>query len=129
MFSPMWLRSLHAVMHVSESQSVDETAAALAKKLSAEVGVVSWEALSPHASRGALFWVDAQLDLVEVGVALAMDDVKSVRTWHEEGMLLLASASGPEDFSAFRFLIVQPFVLAAPLELPPMVKLDTDQSS
>ena len=44
-------------------------------KLAAEVSVASWNALKSHADRGALFWVDRQLDLVEVAVSIALDDV------------------------------------------------------
>ena len=96
----------------------DEVHQQLVQKLSGEVGVVSWEALSPHAERGALFWVDQSLDLVEVGVSLALDDSSSVKAWHEAQLLLPAAALNPKQFAAFRFLIIQPFVLAMPLELP-----------
>ena len=96
----------------------------LIQKLSGEVGVVSWEALSPHAERGALFWVDQSLDLVKVGVSLALDDTSSVRAWHDAKLLLPATALNPKQFAAFRFLIIQPFVLAMPLELPDTPKQD-----
>jgi hypothetical protein len=95
-----------------------EECASLLQRLSGEIGVVSWEALAPHAERGALFWVDQSLDLAEVGLCVALDDVDFVQAWHEAELLLPAAPSKPEEFAAFRFLIVQPFVLAMPLDLP-----------
>lgn len=106
------------------SEQSSGEASVLYDQLQAEVGVASWDALSPHAERGALFWVAGALDLVEVGVALALDQATSVQGWLEAGSLLLASHSGPRDFSAFRFLIVQPFVIATPLELPAAIEPD-----
>ena len=88
------------------------------EKLSGEVSVVSWSALAPHAERGALFWVDRQLDLAEVATCMALDEARSVGAWHQAGLLLPASASPPQDFVAFNFVIIQPFVLATPIELP-----------
>ena len=96
------------------------TRESLFKKLSAEVGVASWEALAPHAERGALFWVDHSLELAEVEVSLALDESDSVKAWHQAELILAAASSAPQDFGAFRFLIIQPFVIAAPLELPPV---------
>ena len=87
-------------------------------KLSDEVSIVSWSALEPHAQRNALFWVNTQLDLVEVAVSVALDDVHSVGAWHTAKLLMRATPTPPKDFLAFHVLIVQPFVLAQPLELP-----------
>lgn len=90
----------------------------LRDKLSDEVSIVSWHALEPHAQRHALFWVNTQLDLVEVAVSIALDDVDSVEAWHTAKLLLRATPTPPKDYAAFHVLIVQPFVLAQPLELP-----------
>lgn len=97
---------------------VERENSSLYTKLSAEIGVVSWEALAPHAERGGLFWVDQSLDLAQVGVSLAIDDAASVKAWHEAKLFLPAALKPPEDFAAFRFLIIQPFVIATPMELP-----------
>ena len=96
----------------------ERDAQSLHDKLAAEVSVVSWSALAPHAERGALFWVDRQLDLAEVATCMALDEARSVGAWHQAGLLLPASTTPPQDFVAFEFVIVQPFVLATPLELP-----------
>ena len=110
-------QSLRAVIPVGESDR-DRDAQSLYDKLSAEVSVVSWSGLEPHAERGALFWVDRKLDLVEVAVSFALDDTRSVGAWHEAKLLLPAANTPSKNFAAFNFLIVQPFVLATPLELP-----------
>ena len=96
----------------------ERDARSLHDKFNAELSVASWSALAPHAERGGLFWVDRQLDLVEVAVSFALDDARSVQAWHEAQLLLPAALKPPQDFAAFHFLIVQPFVLAQPLELP-----------
>ena len=93
-------------------------AQSLYDKLAVEVSVASWSALESHAKRGALFWVDRQLDLAEVAVSIALDDVPSVKVWRQAQLLLPAASTPPENFAAFHFLIVQPYVLATPLELP-----------
>lgn len=92
--------------------------AALREKLAAEVAVVMWRDLAPHQARGGLLICDGRCDLVDIAVALAVDDVQQVTRWLEAGLLRRA---GPEDAAAFppntplRFLIVQPFVAAQPL--------------
>ncbi len=137
----MWLQSLLEVMHVakqeekieSKQESIQEEQqeeqqeqnlpehSELYEKLSADVGIATWDALAPHAERGGLFWVDQTLDLVEVGVSLAVDDASSVKAWHEAELFLPAAPQAPSEFAAFRFLIIQPFVIAAPLDLSDLI--------
>lgn len=103
---------------------------ALKLKLEAEVGISTWEALAPHAERGALFWVDQSLDLVDVGVGLAIDDAASVQAWHQAELFLPAAPKMPEGFAVFRFLIIQPFVIASPLDISDLIDPnDLDSSS
>ena len=102
----------------------------LYKKLAADVGIATWDALAPHAERGGLFWVDQSLDLIEVGVSLAVDDASSVKAWHEAKLFLPAALQAPTEFAAFRFLIIQPFVIASPLDLSDLIdpsELEADE--
>lgn len=102
----------------------------LYEKLAAEVGIATWDALAPHAERGGLFWVDQSLDLIEVGVSLAVDDANSVQAWHKAQLFLPAAPQAPTEFVAFRFLIIQPFVIAAPLDLSDLIdpsELEADE--
>lgn len=83
------------------------------KKLADEVLPVEWEVLRLHAERDRLFFVDAELPLVEVGCALALDDSAQLAAWIEAGRLRRPSAEemGMDPTRIFQFLIVQPFVL------------------
>ena len=93
----------------------------LYEKLAADVGIATWDALAPHAERGGLFWVDQSLDLIEVGVSLAVDDANSVKAWHDAQLFLPAASEAPTELAAFRFLIIQPFVIASPLDLSDLI--------
>ena len=93
----------------------------LYEKLAADVGIATWDALAPHAERGGLFWVDQSLDLIEVGVSLAVDDANSVKAWHDAQLFLPAAPQAPTELAAFRFLIIQPFVIASPLDLSDLI--------
>lgn len=96
------------------SPSIDASPSALLKRLRGEVGVTPWSTLKPHAQRGALFWVHPPVELAEVGVAVAEDDVGRVGVWIESGALERSTSEPPLDAVAYYFLIVQPFVLARP---------------
>lgn len=99
------------------------------KKLAEEVGTAPWSLLDPHFRRDALFLVDPQLELLDVAVAAAEDRTAEVRGWIEEGRLSRPSAEqsqawADEEGAMFRFVIVQPFVLAQRIASP-----DADASS
>ena len=88
----------------------------LREKLQGEVGRVSWRSLVPHQQRGHL-WLLEDLDLVSVGLAVAMDQLETVSGWTQRGRLRRPTsgevAAWEDDPTAqhFEFLIVQPFVL------------------
>lgn len=89
---------------------------ALKQELADMVGPAEWRWLSPHADRGAVVLVDRNLDLAEVGVAIAMDDVATVNHWMAEALLAKPSPQQIEVWEQsvgkqFQSLIVQPFVL------------------
>lgn len=85
---------------------------ALAERLDEAV----WEWLAPHARRDALLMVDRRLDLLDVGMAIADDNIPVVQEWVKQQLLYKPS---PEQLSyweneptqRFQALIVQPFVL------------------
>jgi hypothetical protein len=88
----------------------------LKQELADMVGPAEWRWLSPHANRGALVMVDPNLDLAEVGVAIATDDVPTVNRWIVEELLTRPSTGQLEIWEQnatkqFQSLIVQPFVL------------------
>ncbi len=88
----------------------------LKHELSEMVAPADWAWISPHANRGAVVVVDQSLDLAEVGVAIATDNVTVVNRWVAEALLTKPSPFQLEiwDQTAkkqFQSLIVQPFVL------------------
>ena len=94
---------------------------ALRAKLGAELDLVPWQELRSHALADRLFLVAADLEVLEVAVAIACDDSAAVSGWIEGGSL--ARPSG-DELNAFdgepgrelRCVIVQPFVLAQRVE-------------
>lgn len=85
-------------------------------ELAEMVEPAEWQWLTPHVNRGAVVVVDSALDLVEVGVAIATDDVSRVNRWVAEALLTkpnLAQINAWERANKKRVnaLIVQPFVL------------------
>ncbi|HBA88462.1 MAG TPA: DUF2288 domain-containing protein [Geobacter sp.] len=87
------------------------------EELAAKIDTADWQALRAHLERGGVVIVDPLLDLAEVGVALAKDDVKSVERWLSSGLIAKPSAQQIQSWDAekgknFLCLIVSPYVLA-----------------
>ncbi|NJL47175.1 MAG: DUF2288 domain-containing protein [Leptolyngbyaceae cyanobacterium SM2_5_2] len=87
------------------------------------VGPAEWRWLSPHAERGAVVLVDESLDLAEVGVAIATDNVATVNRWIAEALITKPSSLQLEIWEQtagkrFQSLIVQPYVLVQDSLLP-----------
>jgi hypothetical protein len=85
-------------------------------KLLEEQADTEWSSLIPHAKRDALIVVDGSLDLVDVGVAIASDNVSLVQRWIDEQLIRKPSqtelsAWNDEPTKQFHTAIVQPFVL------------------
>jgi hypothetical protein len=85
-------------------------------ELAEMIGPAEWRWLSPHAERGAVVLVDNDLDLAEVGVAIATDNVSTVNHWMAEALIAKPSPSQIQTWEQmvgkqFQSLIVQPFVL------------------
>lgn len=97
---------------------------ALRKQLAADRAMALWRDLVPHARRNHVFVVAERLDLVDVGQALAENDVKQVESWVADGSLRHPL---PDEMTIwhdqpgtlFGMLIVQPYVLVQPSKEPP----------
>ena len=88
----------------------------LRTKLTSERAPATWRDLEASGQLASLVLVEAALDLVDAGIALAENDVARVKGWLESGALrkpepldLSTWRAAPE--TAFEMLIVQPFVL------------------
>ncbi len=79
------------------------------------MGPVPWEVLKPHVQRDAVVVVNEQLDLVEVGVAIASDQTQTVERWINKQLIHKPTAEQLATWSSesksFASLIVQPYVL------------------
>lgn len=88
---------------------------AIRTKLTESVGPVGFGDIKAHLGRDAVFVVAPSLELVDCGVAVALDDVDTVRLWIETGALRKPSreerAEWLERGGTFLAVVVQPFVL------------------
>lgn len=81
-----------------------------------ELANSQWSDIAPHAKRDAVIVVNESLDLVDVGTAIASDNIQLVQRWISEDLIYKPSVeqlsnwnNSPEQ--QFSTLIVQPFVL------------------
>ena len=56
-------------------------------KINRETARVRWSELERHFAHGAVVWVSAELDLVEVALRIAHDDKDAITRWMSEGKL------------------------------------------
>lgn len=96
---------------MSEEPALDD----LRTELTSMMGPVPWEVLKPHVQRDAVVVVHDQLDLVEVGVAIAANQTQTVERWINEQLICKPTAGELIDWNSenksFTSLIVQPYVL------------------
>lgn len=94
-------------------------------ELLASMGPIELSDLRAHLTRGAVITVDASLDLLEVGEAVARDDKVRVGAWIEQGLVGKPSLETIERWSkteglTLTSLVVQPFVLVREAPQPRM---------
>jgi len=89
---------------------------ALRDKLAGELMDTDFKALAPHFARGALVLVASDLTLLDVAEAIARDQRAQVEAWLGAGRIWRATDDDAKHALAaqqpFRFVIVQPWVLA-----------------
>ncbi|MCB9062546.1 MAG: DUF2288 family protein [Halobacteriovoraceae bacterium] len=90
----------------------------LIEKLEKDVDKASWDLLAPYFAKGLLLFVEKELDLCEVGQAVAQDDIEKVKNWQKNNLFIPVSSEQasiwstlPKDSCFCHFIIVQPFVL------------------
>lgn len=88
----------------------------LRAELAENLDEAEWNWLIPHVQRDAVVMVATQLDLLDVGVAIASDNVSSVQHWIGEQLIYKPSPGQLADWNGnrtkrFNTLIVQPYVL------------------
>jgi hypothetical protein len=85
-------------------------------ELSENVDEAEWDWLIPHVKRDVVIVVSPQVDLIDVGVAIASDKTSDIQVWMDEALITKPSNTQLGDWNAnrskrFKTLIVQPFVL------------------
>ncbi len=86
------------------------------QQLQEQIAEINWQDLKPHAQRDALIIVDENLDLVEVGCAVANDQTNLVQNWISEQLIQKPTVQqlsiwNENPNKKFKTIIVQPFVL------------------
>ena len=85
------------------------------QKLMSEIEIADWEDLLPHFAHERLFACREDLSLLDAAVAIAADDVDTVRELIRSRRLFTPDDNQAMSWFAaketFRFLIVQPYVL------------------
>ncbi len=88
----------------------------LRTQLAESLDEAEFEWLKPHIRRDVVVVVNSELDLLDVAVAIASDDVSSVQHWISEQLLHKPLPDELADWNSdqtkrFQALIVQPYVL------------------
>jgi hypothetical protein len=92
----------------------------LKTELQQQIAQMDWKDLIPHAQRDVLIVVDQNLDLIEVGYAIAEDKTSLVQNWISEQLIQKPSSQqlslwNENPSHKFNTIIVQPFVLISPV--------------
>lgn len=92
----------------------------LREQLTENLDEAIWEWLIPHHERDVVVIVTRELDLLDVGEAIANDNTSSVQHWINEQLIYKPSPQQVSDWNEnrskrFNALIVDPFVLVQEL--------------
>lgn len=90
--------------------------AELRAELEKDLDEAQWEWLIPHVKRDSVLIIAKELNLVDVGIAIASDNLLSVQHWISEQLIQKPSETQLSDWNSdlqkrFNTLIVQPYVL------------------
>ena len=90
--------------------------AELRAELAKDLDEAEWEWLIPHVKRDSVLIIAKELNLVDVGIAIASDNLLSVQHWISEQLIQKPSETQLSDWNSdlqkrFNTLIVQPYVL------------------
>ncbi|MEM6590717.1 MAG: DUF2288 family protein, partial [Cyanobacteria bacterium P01_C01_bin.73] len=83
---------LHTMPQDSMPPESSQTPPELVQDLNAMVEPVAWQWVMPHVQRDAVVVVNPNLDLVEVGAAIAADQVSLVQRWIGEALIAKPTA-------------------------------------
>lgn len=91
------------------------TSDGLREQLAEEIGIIAWTELQRHFARGVVVVVSPRLELLEVALALAVDDRERLSEWLATGRVARASDAQAVTWSAtkpeLRAVVVAPWVV------------------
>ena len=97
--------------NTSETEDGDE----LASQLNGETAVITWSELVRHFARGVVIHVSLELDLVDTAECMTRDDVDTIKSWLDTGVLRRASDDDARDWTVrepeFWCVVTAPWVL------------------
>jgi hypothetical protein len=93
----------------------------LREKLQQNLDEAEWEWLIPHVQKDGVIVVARNLDLLDVGEAIAGDNIPSVQRWIDEQLLAKPTIDQVGEWNLnrtkrFNALIVEPYVLIQELD-------------
>ncbi|MBE9230517.1 DUF2288 domain-containing protein [Cuspidothrix issatschenkoi LEGE 03284] len=93
----------------------------LREKLRQNLDEAEWEWLIPHVQKDGVIVVAKNLDLLDVGEAIAGDNIPSVQRWIDEQLLAKPTIDQVGEWNLnrtkrFNALIVEPYVLIQELD-------------
>ena len=88
----------------------------LREKLQQNLDQAEWEWLIPNVQKDAVILVAENLDLLDVGEAIASDNISSVQHWIDEQLLIKPTVDQVGEWNLnrdkrFNALIVEPYVI------------------
>lgn len=88
----------------------------LKDKLTSEVLETNWSPLAEHFARGAVYYLEPELDIVEAAQAMATDNVSTIKKWLDSGLMYTPTPDQATQFAEnpeqkFAMLIIEPYVL------------------
>tara|TARA_R110002072_G_scaffold534_7_gene4148 strand:- start:53509 stop:53805 length:297 start_codon:yes stop_codon:yes gene_type:complete len=89
----------------------------LYEELKEQIEQADWSMLKDHHKRGAMYLIDGELDLIEVAVAIAEDNITFIKDLLGNNKLRKPSDEEVDQWNKEKnvklgsFLIVQPYVL------------------
>ena len=90
------------------------------EKLKKEIGPADWKVIGPHYARGAVIIVSPELDLIDVAIKVAEDDVDLVQDWIKDEKILRPTPDEAKEWEdtgrELTSIVVSPFVLLQELK-------------
>lgn len=92
--------------------------ASLKARLNAETAKIPWHELQKHYAAGNVLAVEQGADLIQVAIAMHLDDKAQIQTWLATGVITEVSDGQAQDWysgeSILWAVVLPPFVLVQP---------------